>query len=797
MKPRLSVAVRTLVAFTLQAGDLESTFAGSQRSLEGLRAHQRIQRSRPADYQPEVTVRHEIETSDFILEIVGRIDGLFWDGARVVVDEIKSTHRDLSRIEKKPDPVHWGQVQTYAWLYAIQQGLAEVDAQLTYYQLTTKETREFRRTLTMEALEHFMAPLIEAYIRWATRLEQWRRQRNQSILALEFPFPDFREGQRRMAVTVYRAIQGQGPAMIQAPTGIGKTMAALFPSVKALGEELTAKLFYLTARTTGRQAAEKALAVMCGRGLKLKSLTLTAKEKICPQPESACSPEECPRARGHYDRMPEARAAAFEEEALTRETVARLAEAFAVCPFEFSLDMALWMDAIIGDYNYAFDPRVYLRRFFNDDGGMFTFLVDEAHNLVDRSREMFSADLRKQPFLDLRRALREDHRPLFRSLGRINTWMVATRRDCLSAGGEAASPERPEALLPPLVAFHHLAEKWLVKNKPAPWKDDLLQRYFEVSAFLKVAERFDTSYTTCIRSDGRDLHVKLFCLDPADQLAEALQRGRSTVFFSATLTPFPYFNELFGGHEDTAFLRLASPFPRRNLCLILEERISTYYRDREQTKLRLADAIHQLVQGRRGNYLAFFPSYAYLRMVYDVFRDAYPEIPTIVQSRDMDEQARDAFLERFVGGNPQSLVGFVVMGGIFGEGIDLVGRRLSGAAIVGVGLPGICMERDLIRDHFEAKLQAGFDFAYRFPGFNRVLQAVGRVIRTHRDRGSVLLVDNRFAARRYQDLFPDEWRPVRTRSSQSIASILETFWAARGPSSKEDRHAAKPADHAP
>jgi DNA excision repair protein ERCC-2 len=776
LKPRLPVAVRTLVTFALQSGDIASTFAGSQRSLEGIRAHQKIQRSRPAGYQPEVTVRHEMETDHFILDISGRIDGIFADGPRVIVDEIKSTHKDWKTIENNPDLLHWGQVQAYAWLYATHHELDAVDTQLTYYQLATQETREFRRTHTTQDLDRFMATLLEAYIDWATRLERWQLQRDQSIREIGFPFEDFREGQRHMAVTVYRSIQTDQRAMIQAPTGIGKTMAALFPSAKALGENLTSKIFYLTARTTGRQAAEKALAVMRDQGLQLKSLTLTAKDKICPHPEATCTPEDCPRARGHYDRMKSARIAAFDQDALTRDTIIRLAEEFEVCPFEFSLDMALWVDAIIGDYNYAFDPRVYLRRFFGEDNGAYTFLVDEAHNLVDRSREMFSAVLHKQSFLDLRRALREDHRPLFRALGRINTWMVAARQDCLTAGGESACRVMPDDLLPHLQRFHHLAETWLVKNKSAAWKEDLLQHYFDVSGFLRVAERYDDNYTTLSFSDGKDLQVKLFCLDPADQLAEALRRARSTVFFSATLTPFTYFNELFGGDEKTTFLRLRSPFPPENLCLVIDGRISTYYRDREQTKYQLADVITQLIRGKTGNYLAFFPSYAYLEMVHDVFNDIFPEIPTIVQSRDMDEQAREAFLDRFSGDNPQTLVGFVVMGGIFGEGIDLVGRRLSGAAVVGVGLPGICMERDLIKDHFETKLRAGFDFAYRYPGFNRVLQAVGRVIRTTRDQGSVLLVDNRFTTHRYRALYPEEWQPVSPRSDNPVAHILENFW---------------------
>jgi len=786
LKTRLSVSVGTLVRFALQAGDLESTFAGSQRPLEGIRAHQRIQRSRPPGYQPEVAVQHDIETDRFVLTISGRIDGIFSDGDRTVIDEIKSTHRDLQTIEKAPNPLHWGQAKTYAWMVATQQELAAIDAQLTYVQLATRETVEIRRSFTIEALDRFMAEIFETYIQWATRLERWRTIRDQSIRNYSFPFDDFRAGQREMAVTVYRTIQNDGCAMIQAPTGIGKTMAALFPSVKALGEGRTDKLFYLTARTTGRQAAEKALGVMRAGGLALKNLTLTAKDKICAHPDAACTPDECPRARGHYDRMKGARIAAFDDGALDRDAIERLAETFAVCPFEFSLDMALWVDTIIGDYNYAFDPRVYLRRFFGDGAGVYNFLVDEAHNLVDRSRKMFSAALRKQPFLDLRRALKEDQRPLFRAMGRINAWMVPARRDCITAGGECASPLRPDDLLPRLQRFHQLAESWLVKNQPAPWKDDLLQLYFDVARFLRVSERYDDSYTTCTTSDGRDLQIKLFCLDPADQMAEALQRCRSAVFFSATLTPFRYFNELFGGGEDTVYLRLPSPFPPENLCMIIDGRISTYYREREQTKQRLAEAIGHLVGSRTGNYLVFFPSYAYLEMVHRVFSDAFPQIPTIVQAREMGERSREAFLDQFTDDNPKALVGFVVMGGIFGEGIDLVGRRLSGAVIVGVGLPGIGMERDLIKDHFESTRQAGFDFAYRYPGFNRVLQAVGRVIRTDRDQGAVLLVDGRFTSRRYRDLFPEDWQPIHPRNGRSIARILDHFWASKESSNNPD-----------
>ena len=775
VKPIVNVAVRTLVAFTLQSGDLELTFKGSRRAREGLRAHQKIQRARPAGYLPEVPVRHTLENERLVLEISGRIDGVFGDGAVTVIDEIKSTRRDLTTLEAHQNPVHWGQAKIYAWMYAACHGLSAIDAQLTYYHLETGRTLEIREGFDFDTLAAFGEALGAEFMAWAEHLERWRGRRDRSSRDLTFPFADYRTGQRQMAVNVYRAIHEGHPVLIQAPTGIGKTLGAVFPAVKAQGAGLTSGVFYLTARTTGQRAAEKALALLRDAGLAFKSLTLTAKDKLCPHPASACRPDECPRARGHYDRLKEARETAFEAMTLDRETLTRLAENHRVCPFEFSLDMALWTDMVIADYNYAFDPRVYLRRFFDEDGADYTFLIDEAHNLVDRARTMFSAVIDKQRILDLRRELREAHPPLYRALGRINAWLARARRDCLAAGGTTATRDLPEELLPRLTHFSALAEKWLVKNIASAWRENLIQLYFDVFTFLRVAEQYDRAYATCYQGDDRDLTLELFCIDPARQLAEALARCRAAIFFSATLTPFDYFHTLFGGDVRARHLRLASPFPRRNLCLMIDGRISTYFRQRSQTAAAVVAALFELLRARPGNYLVFFPSYAYLKMVHAMFAEAHGEVDTIVQAARMDEPARDAFLARFGPSNSKTLVGFVVMGGIFGEGIDLAGDRLAGAVIVGVGLPGISLERDLIRDYFETHRGAGFDFAYRLPGFNRVLQAAGRVIRTSRDRGVVLLLDQRYGSHRYRELFPLEWHPVHLGPSRSVTSVVNRF----------------------
>ena len=775
MKPVVGVAVRTLVDFVLKSGDLAFAFRGTRRALEGLRAHQKIQSGRPAGYTPEIPVRHRLETKRIVLAIDGRIDGVFQDGADTVIDEIKSTRRELKALRDEPDARHWGQAKLYAWMYAAEQGLERIDVQLTYYHLETGRTLEIRQRFAFATLAAFAEALVTEFLAWAEGLDEWRRRRDRAIQALVFPFESYRAGQRRMAVAVYRAIQEGHPAMIQAPTGIGKTLGTVFPAVKAMGAGLTSRVFYLTARTTGQRTVEKTLALLGAAGLAFKSLTLTAKDKLCPHPEAACTPEECPRARGHYDRLKGARQAAFEQMALDREALTRLAGMHAVCPFELGLDMALWTDMVIADYNYAFDPRVYLRRFFEETGNDFIFLIDEAHNLVDRSREMFSAALDKQAFLDLRRDLREDHPVLYRTLGRVNAWLATARRECLNAGGAVAAVAPPEALLPRLMRFMTRAEKWLLQNIKTPWREDLMQLYFDAAAFLRVAEQYDRAYATCYAGDARDLRLKLFCIDPARQMAEALTRCRAAVFFSATLTPFDYFNTLLGGNACTQFLRLPSPFPRENLCLAIDGRISTYYREREQTADAVVAAIADLVRHRPGNYLVFFPSYAYLQMVHTRFARRHPDLSACVQAAGMTESDRDDFLAQFGDGIPDPLVGFVVMGGIFGEGIDLAGDRLAGAVIVGVGLPGIGLERDLIRDYFETQRQAGFDFAYRLPGFNRVLQAAGRVIRTSRDRGFVLLLDQRYGHRRYRALFPAEWRPVHLKPGREVAAVVAAF----------------------
>ncbi|MGE5343485.1 MAG: helicase C-terminal domain-containing protein [Candidatus Omnitrophota bacterium] len=786
-KYNLQIPVRSLVEYALRSGDLElDSFLSSVRAVDGIRAHQKIQNSRPDEYIMEVPISLELERGNFIVTVSGRMDGIYvyTDPDRAIVDEIKSTTRDPDFFEKDEKPVHWGQAKVYAYMYAYHQHLQEMSVQLTYYQLESEgkkgKIREFLRTFTFSELETFFNDLLDRYLKWAETLEQWRAIRDESIEQLQFPYGGFRPGQRQMALSIYRAIENGEQLIVEAPTGIGKTMGSIFPAVKTLGKEMIQKFFYLTAKTTGRTVAQKALDQLRDKGLRLKSLVLTAKDKICFNPDCACSGEECEYARGYYDRINDAVSAVFEQDALSRDAIETGARNFKVCPYEFSLELSLWVDAIICDYNYAFNPRVYLKRFFGPEAlqEKYAFLVDEANNLVDRSRDMFSAELFKEKFLEFRRAAKKEVSGIRRSIGSINRQMTNAQKQCDDEGKPVATNELALEFEEALYAFVAASEKWLVKNIKTPYRRQLMELYFDVVWFLKILENYYNAYSICYEEINGDFRIKLFCMDPSKLLKEVFQRCSSVVFFSATLSPVDYFKYILGCDPTVKELILPSPFPPENLCLLTADRVSTLYKYRDRTKVSVARLIDGLVTHQPGNYLVFFPSYQYLNMIYQLFLSINNTAECVVQTSGMTEMEREMFLEQFSVDNKvngKTLVGFAVMGGIFGEGIDLVGDRLTGAVIVGVGLPGISLERELIKEYFTQLQGTGFEYAYLYPGMNRVFQAAGRVIRSAQDRGVVLLIDHRFSTPQYKDLFPMHWNPVRIRDEQHLAQILINF----------------------
>ncbi|MBD3649106.1 MAG: ATP-dependent DNA helicase [Pseudomonadales bacterium] len=579
-----------------------------------------------------------------------------------------------------------------------------------------------------------------------------------------------------MAVGVYRALSRDEQLIVQAPTGLGKTVAALFPALKVMGEGQYEKVFYVTARTSGQRMAEATLAGLRGKGLMLRDVTITAKDKVCFNPGSPCEPEHCEYARGYYDRLPAAIDGTLASHAsLTRSVIEDRSRAFNVCPFEFSLDLSRYADVIICDYNYVFDPAVYLRRYFDESSGDYALLIDECHNLVDRGRDMFSALVTKGDVLAVRRLVKSTSPLLAKRLARINSEILALKKedpDGFQARGYIVGDEVPAGIVRAMRGFCDDAEDWLQREESGD--EALLDLYFDCLRFIRTSELFDRNYVSLLISTGRDMILKLYCVDPAPLLRRGLERVKATVGFSATVTPRAYFRQLLGVGEETGWYRLPSPFASENLGVFVANHISTAWKDRDRTLGELTALIEAVTRQRRGNYLIFFPSYAYLQAVHEEFQRRWPEVDTIVQQSGMSEGERDDFLGAFEVGE-QHLIGFAVMGGVFGEGVDLKGTRLIGVIIAGVGIPQVGIERDLIRDYFDESGQ-GFEFAYQFPGMNRVLQTAGRVIRDESDRGIVCLVDSRFSQARYRQLYPPEWNVSHLSDTGSLTDHVSRFW---------------------
>ena len=775
------VSVRSLVEFVLSAGDITpGGFQRRDRAQLGTQGHKRVQRSRPEGYETEVEIAYRVEGTDPPLEVRGRIDGLYANEVPVIIEEIKTTTLSLELVSEEHNRLHWAQAQCYAYMVARQQQLSEISIHLTYYHLDSRKEKTFERHFPFSELETFFHDLITPYLEWFRKVYAWQTRRDQSIQLLDFPYAEYRPGQRDMAVAVYKTIRANDRMYVQSPTGVGKTIAALFPAVKALGQGLAARIFYLTAKTSGRLVAEKALEDMRQANLYFRSVTLTAKEKICFCPPVNCDPEVCVFARDYFGKVKRALEEIGQHQAFTRPVIEEIARQYEICPFEFSLDLALWMDCIICDYNYAFDPRVYLHRFFDFDTEPYIFLVDEAHNLPDRARSMYSAELDKKTVLSLQRTLKPHLPVLAKKLNAINKLLLEKRKACQAEDKQAlVESELPEELLKAVREFNQKAEDWLVLNQAAAFRLELLEFYFLCSNYLRTAEYFDTFYVSYFERQGQgNLKAKLFCLDPAPMLAGPLARSQSTIFFSATLLPMDYFMKLLTGDADHPTRIFPSPFPVENVSLLIHNRIPTKYAQRADSYAAIAAAIESISNAHVGNYLVFFPSYAYLAAVLELLKERLPEQQLLVQDRGMTDAEREDFLDQFSTGNQETLVGLAVMGGIFGEGIDLVGERLIGAVVVGVGVPQVCLENDLIKDYFDHQNVSGFAYAYQYPGFNRVLQATGRVIRTEVDRGIIVLIDERFTQARYRHLFPTHWRGYQVvQNTSEIKDKLAHFWA--------------------
>ena len=764
MKNIHAVSARALAEFALEKGDL---FPGGslRRMREGVRGHQALQALLPFDWQAEMPVSRDIELDGAVLRIHGRADAASIGPNAVRVQEIKTTERDPARILKFDYPVHWAQAEIYAALLCMNHGLSAAEVQLVYATLDGRVKR-FSQDYTAGELEARLIGWARPYLQWVEAADTRKAQAVQTLDRLPFPYPEYRAGQREMAQAVYTAMKRGANALIEAPTGIGKTAAALFGALRALGRGHVTALFYLTARTTGRRAAEDALDRMRQSAAALRSVTITAKEKCCLLEEQDCMG--CPYAAGYYDRRRAALKEALYIQKLDADAVRALALEHELCPFELALDMSETADVVICDYNYAFDPRVRIRRYF-DTKSSAGLLVDEAHNLADRAREMLSAELSGARLQRVRQKL-ASFEGKDSPMVRLMTPLLKALRCPEDAEPEAAQ-ELPQALSEAAKAFAEAAGE-LQSAEP-----EAREFIYDAQWFVSVLGRFDPEcFRAMLLPDGKWLTARLWCFDPSKHLKRTLSRVGGAALFSATLTPVDFYAAQLGADGDAdARLQLDSPFPHENLK-VFRLPVSVSLRDRERTKHAVAQVIHAMVSAKNGNYIACFPSYAYMNLVFRHYRMLWPDEPAVCQEPRMSEAQRAAFIERFEPRPQRGLVAFIVLGGVFAEGVDLPGDRLSGAAVISTGMPQLSFERETLRELYDDADDGGLDAAYTYPGLRRVLQAAGRVIRTERDRGVVVLMDTRYGQPKYEELFPPHWDVREVKKLSALRESLERFW---------------------
>ncbi len=794
----IKISVRNLVEFILCSGDLDNTRTRSDADAmqAGSKMHRKLQKQMGANYTAEVplsiTVPVNHEDISFELTIEGRADGIINNKViqedfavlifeeedanppDIIIDEIKGVYLELSHLTA-PIGVHRAQAMCYAYIYATKYEQARIGIRMTYCNLETENLRYFEETFRYQELKDWFSHLVEEYAKWAVWQIKWCDKRDAAIKAMDFPF-DYREGQKELVTGVYKTILRKKKLFIEAPTGVGKTISTVFPAIKAMGEGLADKVFYLTAKTITRTVAEETFKILSNKGLDFKVVTITAKEKVCILDKPDCNPGACPRAKGYFDRINDAVYDLLSNENdISRDLILEYGEKHCVCPFEMGLDVTLWSDAIICDYNYVFDPNVYLRRFFsNEKQNNYVFLIDEAHNLVDRAREMYSAVLYKEDFLEVKRLVKDISGKLVRQLDYCNNDLLRLKREC----DDFEVQDNVDGLCMHLMSLMTEFETFLQESFIAEGKETILRLFLDVRHFLNIYEIHDDNYTIYTDYEEERFRLKLQCMDPSKNLENCMARGRSTILFSATLLPIGYYMEQLGGKKEEDYAVYApSTFLTENRLILVGNDVSTKYSRRNAREYeKICNYIKEFTRAKAGNYMVFFPSYQMLQEIAELAGEELEGL--VVQSSNMTEEEKELFLEEFVENPEKSRIGFCVMGGIFSEGIDLKSNRLIGAVIVGTGLPMVCNERELFRGYFDQKNGTGFDYAYLYSGMNKVLQSAGRVIRTKDDRGAILLLDDRFTQKQYYNLFPREWFPYVTVNQASMKAYLQDFWDA-------------------
>ena len=764
---KIKLSVRELVEFVYKSGDISARNLSLDRAMEGIRAHKILQSQMGDGYRKEFYLKSEFIFKDIMFFIEGRADGILTQDDEVTIDEIKSTYTDLGLIDEEYRTANMAQAKCYAYMYGLMYDLSKLSVQVRYYNLDTKETKTIKQAFGLEELKTFFYGLLETYLDWAETIISLGKERDRTIEEAAFPFKDYRKGQREFSVAVYRTIEAGKKLFAQAPTGVGKTVSVLFPAIKSLHGK-NSKIFYLTAKSTTKTIAFNTVKIMHEKGLRLRTAVITAKDKICFMEERKCEPEYCPYAKGYYDKLNIPLRETLKNDCLyDREFIEDLAKKHELCPFELSLDLAYMSDIVICDYNYYFDPRVGLQRedTFNKDKDI--VLIDEAHNLEDRARDMYSPEIIKEVFYEVYKRMKTE-KSLRKELYNINRKFIDIRKS-IDKAQILQGP--PEELINALRKFTVKAEKYFNENKGEKVPEELTDIYFQSVFFIKISEIADDNFCYYADKTNNITRVKLFLIDPSQILKEIQKKARSSIFFSATLAPLKYFRYMLGGDEDDHILRISSPFRRENLNLMISSDISMKYTLRDSNIEKACEYINTLITERKGNYLVFFPSYHFMNKVYSTYETLYDTSSITLQCRGIEEDDQKEITDRFE--NERNVVVFTVVGGVFSEGIDLPLDKLIGAVIIGTGIPQISFERNIIKAFFDDKMKAGYDFAYKYPGFNKVLQSAGRVIRTEEDKGTVLLIDSRFCQHTYLKLFPDHWKHYkRIYSPEEIKNNL-------------------------
>ena len=803
-KKEIRLSVRSLVEFIYRSGDLDNRRRTSSElaMAEGNRVHRMLQKKGGAGYHAEVGLKWLYETERYDICLEGRADGIMEDYVPqeyqkmseqmplfaaeygivdipeplTYIDEIKGTYQNLNRI-KEPYSEHLAQAKCYAYIVAMEDDLAQIGARVTYCNFEDHDLKYFHHVFKREELAEWFESAMQELLKWVRYHFAWKAEKLPSIQELAFPYA-YREGQKELASYVYQTIYHGKKLFLEAPTGVGKTLSTVFPAVKALGQGLSEKVFYLTAKTITRTVAEETFALLREKGLAFKDIVITAKEKTCINETCDCNPVACPYAKGHFDRVNACLYAMItQEKRFSREVIERYAHEYEVCPYELSLDVSLFADGVICDYNYVFDPHVYLRRYFSgDNAGKYIFLIDESHNLLDRGREMYSATLLKDEVLEIRRLIKDHDKEMSSLLGKLNKALLALKK---KSDGLTLFEDVEEVYLA-AVDVKERMDIYMNNHKDSEIPDEFMELYFRVAHFYDIYEEMDEKYVIYGHMlDNGDYLLKLFNVDPSNNLRKRMEQARSSILFSATLLPIQYYKELLGGGKEDYEVYAHSVFPPENRGLFVARDVTSKFTRRGPREYeRIAAYLHDMIGAKQGNYLAFFPSYIFMEEVYQAYMFMYPddEADYLLQKEDMTEEDREAFLDAFREDNDRTILGFCVLGGIFSEGIDLKHDSLIGAAIVGTGLPQVGQERELLKEYFDKQGLNGFDYAYRFPGMNKVLQAAGRVIRTAEDIGTVLLLDERFLQGAYRMLYPREWEHIEVVDRGNVAGKLAEFY---------------------